>query len=119
MKTLAFIGLLLVSSLSFAAETLDAAAVKKLLTGNTVDALAPNGNTFQVYFAGDGKLIRKDGDKLAEGTWRVEDDGKQCIEGTPGGCAVITKNEDGTYDRIGGKGGTKARWISVTSGKGF
>lgn len=119
MKTLAFIGLLLVSCMSFAAETLDAAALKKLLTGNTVDALAPNGNTFQVYFSGDGKLIRKDGDKLSEGTWRVEDDGKQCVEGTNGGCAVITKNEDGTYDRIGGKGGAKARWISVTSGKGF
>lgn len=118
MKTLALFGLLLVSPMSFAEETLDAAAVKKLLSGNTVEALASSGNTFQTYFAADGKLIRKDGDKIAEGAWRVEDDGKQCVEGTPGGCAMIVKNDDGSYDRKTKKG-VAARWLTITPGKGF
>ncbi len=118
MKPFFLIGLLLISPMSLAGDALDAAAVKELLSGNTVDVLTASGNTFQVYFAPDGKLVRKEGDKIVEGTWHVEDDGRQCVEGTPGGCAKIVKNEDGTHDRIG-KGGAKARWLSVNPGKGF
>lgn len=105
--------------MSFAEETLDAAAVKKLLSGNTVEGLSANsGNTFLTYFTADGKLVRKDGDKITEGVWRVEDDGKQCVEGVPGGCAMIVKNDDGSYDRKNKKG-VVARWLTITPGKGF
>jgi len=117
--TLAVAGLLLVSTWAHAGETLNADAVKKLITGNTVDGLAPNGNTQQNYFAPDGTTIRKIGDKLTEGTWSVNDDGSQCVKGMPGGCAKIVSNGDGTYDRVVEGGGIRLRWISVTPGKGF
>jgi len=117
--TFACAGLLLFSTLAHAGETLDADAVKKLITGNTVDGLAPNGNTQKNYFAPDGKTFRQIGDKLIEGTWNVKEDGSQCVTGMPGGCAKIVSNGDGTYDRIGEGGGVRLRWVSVTSGKGF
>ena len=117
--TLAVAGLLLFSTWAHAGDTLDADAVKKLISGNTVDGLAPNGNTQKNYFAPDGTTIRKIGDKLIEGTWNVKEDGTQCVTGMPGGCAKIVSNGDGTYDRIGEGGGVRLRWVSVTSGKGF
>ena len=117
--TLVFSGFVLFSTGSFAAETLDADAVKKLISGNTVDGLAPNGNTQKNYFAPDGTTIRKIGDKLIEGTWNVKEDGTQCVTGMPGGCAKIVSNGDGTYDRVVEGGGIRLRWVSVTSGKGF
>lgn len=118
MKSLALIGLLVIPSMTFAAEPLDAAALKTLLTGNTAEVLSAGGNTWQIYFSPDGKLIRKDGNNIVEGRWRVEDDGKHCVEGTPGGCGKFVKNDDGTYDRTA-QNGYKVRWLSVTPGKGF
>lgn len=117
--TLAFAGLLLFSTWVHAGDALDADAVKKLITGNTVDGLAPNGNTQKNYFAPDGKTFRQIGDKVLEGTWSVKDDGTQCVTGMPGGCAKIFKNSDGSYDRITAEGKTLLRWVAVTNGKGF
>ena len=121
MKTtlLAFASLVLFSTWAHAGDTLDAAAVKKLISGNTVDGLTPNGDTQKNYFAPDGTTIRKSGNKLIEGTWKVKEDGTQCVTGMPGGCAKIVSNGDGTYDRVVEGGGIRLRWLSVTSGKGF
>lgn len=114
----------LVSSFVFiaaaqAAETLDAEAVKKLITGNTAHGLAPNGNTQKNYFAPDGKTYREVGGKILEGTWRVNDDGTQCVEGMPGGCAKIVRNDDGTHDRVTTDGGVRLKWTAVVNGKDF
>ncbi|MBT9613212.1 MAG: hypothetical protein IV108_08100 [Burkholderiales bacterium] len=117
--TFAFAGLVLFSTWAHAGETLDAEAVKKLITGNTVDGLAPNGNTQKNYFSPDGKTIRQVGDKLIEGTWSIKEDGTQCVTGMPGGCAKIVSNGDGTYDRIAAEGKVLLRWVAVTKGKGF
>lgn len=48
---------LLVSTSVQAAETLNADAVKKLISGNTAHGLAPNGATPKIYFSADGKLV--------------------------------------------------------------
>lgn len=117
--TLVFASLMLFSAWAHAEDALDADAVKKLITGNTVDGLATNGNTQQNYFAPDGTTIRKVGDKLIEGTWSVKNDGMQCVTGMPGGCAKIINNGDGTYDRIAPNGQVLLRWVAVTKGKGF
>lgn len=121
MKTLTFVlaGFVLFSTGAYAAETLDADAVKKLISGNTVHGLAPNGNTQQNYFSPDGKTYRQVGGKILEGTWRVNDDGTQCVEGMPGGCAKIVRNDDGTYDRVTTEGGVRLKWSSVVNGKDF
>lgn len=117
--TIACASLLLTSTLAHAEKTLDADAVKKLITGNTVNGLAPNGDTQKNYFAPDGTTIRQIKGKLVEGTWSVKDDGTQCVAGMPGGCAKIVSNDDGTYDRVVGDGGIRLKWVSVTAGKGF
>lgn len=121
MKQLVIAGaaLLLVSTSVQAADTLNAEAVKRLIAGNTAHGLTPSGATPKIYFAADGKLVRQDGSTVREGTWHVKDDGTQCVEGTPGGCAMIVRNDDGTHDRVNADGKKLLRWTSVTPGKGF
>lgn len=117
--TLVLAGAAFFSASVHAAETLNAEGVKQLLTGNTVHGLAPNGNTQKNYFAPDGKTLRQVGGKILEGTWSVNDDGTQCVEGMPGGCAKIVRNDDGTYDRVTSDGGVRLKWTSVVNGKDF
>lgn len=121
MKTLTiiFTGLVLFATGAYAAETLDADAVKQLISGNTVHGLFPNGDTQKNYFSPDGKTYRQVGGKILEGTWRVNDDGTHCVEGMPGGCARIVRNDDGTYDRVTPKGSVRIKWTSVVDGKDF
>ena len=115
----AFAGLVLLSTWAHAAVTLDAAAVRKLVTGNTANGVAPNGATMKNYFAPDGKLVRQMGDKITEGSWTVNDDGSQCVAGVPGGCATIVKNDDGSYDRVLPDGKVPLKWTSFANGKDF
>lgn len=115
----AFAGVVLFSTWAHAAETLDAGAVRKLITGNTALGMAPNGSTMKNYFSPDGNLIRQLGDKTVEGTWKVNDDGSQCVEGVPGGCATIVRNDDGTYDRVQPNGTSRLKWTSFVNGKDF
>lgn len=117
--TFAFAGFALFATGAHAAETLDADAVRKLISGNTVHGLAPNGNTQKNYFSPDGKTYRQVGGKILEGTWRVNEDGTQCVEGMPGGCARIVRQDDGTYDRVTTEGGVRLKWSSVVNGKDF
>jgi hypothetical protein len=93
--------LFLFSAWAHAAETLDADAVRKLISGNTVHGLTADGRTPKIHFAADGTAIRKeeDGD-TREGKWQVKDDGTQCVIGLPGGCAKVVRNDDGTHSRV-------------------
>lgn len=117
--TFVFAGLVLFSLGAYAGETLDADAVKKLISGNTVQGVTPNGKTPKIYFSSDGKAIRKGEDGVFEGTWKVNDDGMQCVTGLPGGCAKIVRNDDGTYDRVTTEGKVLLKWTSVVNGKDF
>lgn len=123
MKTtvLALAGLILVSASSQAAETLDAGAVRSLITDKTVTGVrVSDGVTLKNYFSPDGKVYRLENGQVAEGTWKVEDDGRQCVDGIAGGCARIVSNGDGTYDRnhaISGK--TLLKWNGFANGKDF
>ena len=119
MSAFAFAGVVLFSSWAHAAETLDADAVKKLITGNTAHGLKTDGSTMKNYFSPDGKLVRQDGGKILEGTWSVKDDGSQCVDGVPGGCARIVRNDDGSYDRVLPNGKVPLKWTSFADGKDF
>lgn len=114
-----FAGFILFSSGAYAGETLNADAVRKLLTGNTVQGVTPNGKKPKIFFSADGKAIRKGEDGEFEGTWKVQDDGMQCVVGLPGGCALIVRNDDGTYDRVTTEGKVLLKWTAVVNGKDF
>lgn len=116
--TIAITGLILASATAYAGETLNAAAVKNLVSGNTAVGETDTGTKMMNYFSPDGTLHRKMGKKMMEGTWEVKDDGTQCIEGVPGGCATIVKNDDGTYDRMQ-DGVSRLKWTEFKSGKAF
>jgi len=115
----AFVSCVLFSTWVHAVETLDASAVRKLITGNTANGMTPNGATMKNYFSPDGSLVRQMGDKIMQGTWSVNDDGTQCVTGVPGGCAKIVRNDDGTYDRVTDGAGIRLRWTSIVNGKDF
>jgi len=116
---LAVAGLTLVASTVQAAETLDAATVKQLITGKTAHGLIPSGGKPKNYFSPDGKLYRFIGGKVLEGTWRVHDDGTQCVDGLSGGCARIVRNDDGTYSRVLANGKVSLKWLKFVDGRDF
>jgi len=121
MKKVAFAvaSVVLLSSWVHAAATLDADAVRKLITGNTAHGLKNDGSTVKNYFSPDGKLVRQDGGTILEGSWSVKDNGTQCVEGLPGGCATIVHNDDGSYDRVLPNGKVPLKWTTFTNGKDF
>jgi hypothetical protein len=98
---------------------LDAAEVRKLIVGNTVDGHRPNGTRYLAYFDPSGKWIRGEPGRYAEGRWLIHDDGTQCvILANEESCARIQKNDDGTYTRIE-QGRPQFRWSRVIPGKAF
>jgi hypothetical protein len=114
-----FASLVLLSGWAYAGETLNADAVKVLITGNTAHGVTPGGGTMKNYFSPDGKLIRQVDGTIVEGEWSVNDSGKQCVKGMPGGCADIVKNDDGSYDRVLPNGNVPLRWTKFVNGKDF
>ena len=121
MKTvsIAFVSMCLASGFVHAADEMDADSVKSLIMGNTVHAVNAQGVAQKNYFAPDGTTYRQVDGKTLEGTWHVKEDGSQCVEGMPGGCAKIVRNDDGTYDRIVGGGKVRLKWSAVTQGRDF
>lgn len=121
MKRIAYVcaGVVLVSSWAHAAETLDADAVRTLIAGNTAHAMRNDGSLLKNYFSPDGKLVRQEGDQISEGTWSVKDDGMHCVDGLPGGCARIVRNDDGTHDRVRPNGKVGVKWTAFVKGRDF
>lgn len=115
----AFAGVVLFSTWAHAAETLDAGTVKKLVTGNTVVGVLPDGGTIKNYFSDDGKIYRLAGGVAFEGTWQVKDDGTHCIDFGSINCAKIVKNDDGSYNRVMTNGKVAIRWTQFVNGKDF
>lgn len=119
-KTMLYLaGLILFYGSAQADATLDAAAVKQLITGNTAHVQRGDGTTLKNYFSPDGKVIRYEKGETSEGTWQVKDDGTHCVEGMAGGCAKIVKNGDGSYDRVLPWGKVPVTWTAIVNGKDF
>jgi len=104
---------------SQAQNQLNASDVRKLIIGNTVEAHTPFGNQFRAFFDPSGKWVQQQGGQINEGTWRINDDGSQCVTSASGlSCAFIQKNDDGTYTRIV-DGRPEIRWMKIFVGKAF
>lgn len=68
--------------------------VRKLISGNTVEAIHTNeGYSIVTYFSPDGTLRQIREGKLASGTWSIDNKGQLCSirEGWGGECRVITQ----------------------------
>ena len=108
---------------ALAGDALSEDAVKALTSGKTVHAKHEKKDfTFSVYFAPDGKAIRKwKNDNIQEGKWFFED-GLHCINvGGGDKCASIEDNGDGSYKRLknGNSGKHFITWKKVVDGKDF
>jgi hypothetical protein len=102
-----------------AQDFLAAADVKALITGNTVEVQRGNGTRYLAYYEPGGVWLRQERGQLAQGAWRVLDDGQQCVSiGRDDSCALIRKNPDGSFTRFS-NGVVQFTWLKVSPGKGF
>lgn len=103
-----------------AAETLSGDQIKALIVGKTVQVEHLMKDTeFQMYFAPDGTAIRKGGNGIKTGTYRIENN-MHCIDmGKGENCGTVVANGDGTYKRL--KNGKKhvINWLKFSEGKTF
>jgi hypothetical protein len=97
------VSLLCLGNPVYAGDFMNGDEVKALLSGKTVTGKGLKKDfTVVTYFSPDGTMLgTKDGESR-NGTWTVEDDGKQCIKFDDGNsnCRYIKDNGDGTYTKI-------------------
>jgi hypothetical protein len=100
-----------------AQDLLSATEVRALIVGNTVEVQRPNGTRYLAFYEPGGLWVRQERGRIVEGTWRILDDGMQCVAvGKDDACARIQKNADGTYTRIQ-EGQPQFTWLKIASGK--
>jgi hypothetical protein len=86
-------------------QSLNAAQLKQTFSNKTVSGSSNNGGALLTYFSADGKLTQKAANgELKQGTWRVTDQGQQCITwaGQKEACSTVVARGDGTYQRFVG-----------------
>ena len=119
LSTLAVVGFFSVPAL--AGTPLSGEQVKKLVSGNSVDAHSnAKGFDFKAYFATDGSAGSEVNGKTYKGAWRVNDAGKHCSHFPPQKetCAQIVNMADGTYNRME-EGFPRSVWKKVHPGNAF
>ncbi len=88
-------------------QPLNAAQLKEMFSGKTISAInhAAGDKPQSTYFAPDGTVTQKtpSGGKQ-QGSWRVTDQGQQCIAWAGGKevCSTVSARGDGTYQRMVG-----------------
>ena len=99
------------------AERVSGDAVKAIISGNTIDLEVPNKGTAQAYMGANGRVVRKMGAGMAEGTWRLAKDDTLCVQytGKNERCGPVTNNGDGTYTRLD-DAGTTFIWKAISTG---
>jgi hypothetical protein len=103
----------------FAQHVLGAADVRALIVGNTVEVQRGNGTRYLAYYEPSGIWLRQERGQIAQGAWRILDDGNQCVAiGRDDSCALIQKNPDGSFTRMA-NGVAQFTWLKVMPGKGF
>lgn len=103
-----------------AEELLGKEKLGELIAGNTVHTEdLQSGRSFLAFHHPGGEWIlqREDGSTV-HGTWRISNDGAQCVVIDAETCGRIRKNADGTYTRVV-DGTPRNRWSKVTGGKAF
>jgi len=117
--TAGLISLIFNTTPALAGDFLDAAAIKALISGNTVHSEhLKRGFEFKVYFDADGETaIRQQHGDDTETTYKFKGD-KHCIHWKgKDRCAKIRDNGDGSYDRVNKKGKVNVKWLKIAEGK--
>jgi len=98
--------------------TLSAAEVTTLFSGKTVESrLDENGRISQTYYNPDGKIRQLRKGQLRTGTWRVNKDGRICLQfaGNNEKCRAIIKEGSVYHKYIVKKDGNHKPIITYTS----
>jgi hypothetical protein len=99
-----------------AENTLTGDEVKALFSGKTVDYThITTGSEMSVYYAEDGSMRGRRGDKKTGGSWRVNDKGELCIEyGRGDRCRHIVE-EGGVYRKYKEENGEQVLVVTYHS----
>ena len=116
------IGLLLTfMSLSHAEGEPDRKALKKLISGNTVDEKnIEHGWEHKIFFTPNGKFNRIDKNKNLEcGSWDIEADGSICLDSRRRKCWKLIATENDTYNVYGRLSGSHKKIWKVVTGNPY
>lgn len=100
------------------AGTLDAASVKALFSGYTVESkLDSSGRVSQTYYNPDGRLRQLQDGAKRDGAWKVRDDGRICLQfgNEREKCRIIVKEGETYVKYLVKKNNMHERVLSYTA----
>lgn len=101
------------SGASAAGKTLTGAEVIALFSGRTVDYThITTGYEMSVYYAEDGSMRGRRGEKKTGGSWHVNDKGELCIEYGKGDRCRHIIEEDGVYRKYKDENGKQIHIVT-------
>ncbi len=121
-KSIALLGLLLISGMASAAAPLTGDQIKTLLAGNSAAGFADAlGKDYTAYYSADGKLVQDLGKgKRRQGTWKVNDN-NFCTQfpTEPERCTKVMPGDNGEYVRIKDDGMVTNTWKKFYKGNAY
>ncbi len=121
-KTIALLGLLLISGMASAAAPLSGDQIKTLLSGNSASGFADAlGKNYTAYYGADGKLVQDLGKgKRRQGTWKITDN-NFCTQfpTEPERCTKVMSADNGEYVRIKDDGMVTNTWKKFYKGNAY
>jgi hypothetical protein len=121
-KTIALLGLLLISGMASAAAPLSGDQIKSLLSGNSAAGFADAlGKNYTAYYGADGKLVQDLGKgKRRQGTWKINDN-NFCTQfpTEPERCTKVMPADNGEYVRIKDDGMVTNTWKKFYKGNAY
>jgi hypothetical protein len=121
-KSIALLGLLLISGMASAAAPLTGDQIKALLAGNSAAGFADAlGKDYTAYYSADGKLVQDLGKgKRRQGTWKINDN-NLCTQfpTEPERCTKVMPADNGEYVRIKDDGMVTNTWKKFYKGNAY
>ena len=121
-KSIALLGLMLISGMACAAAPLTGDQIKALLSGNSAAGFADAlGKDYTAYYGADGKLVQDLGKgKRRQGTWKVNDN-NFCTQfpTEQERCTKVMPADNGEYVRMKDDGMVTNTWKKFYKGNAY
>lgn len=121
-KSIALLGLMLISGMACAAAPLTGDQIKALLVGNSAAGFADAlGKDYTAYYAPDGKLVQDLGKgKRRQGAWKITDN-KFCTQfpTEQERCTNVVPADNGEYVRMKDDGMVTNTWKKFYKGNAY
>ena len=95
-------GVMLTTSVNAEERTLNKEEAQALFSNKTFGGVNESkGKEFKVYASADGvHTLKKANGQLKEASWRIDEEGRHCVEFSREKCAKVVTEGDGVYKKI-------------------